>query len=95
MGLFSFVFDTETFKKRAVAYPGFSTFTETVAGSAATDFSMNGVVSLDTIHHVDAWVDGRKQTDTVHFNRDVENNKIVFTQAVNIDSFVEIRIYSK
>jgi len=95
MGLFSFLFDTDTHQKRAIAYPGFSTFTETVSGSVKTNFDLTGVVTIDEDHAIDAWVDGRKQTDAVHFNRNVETNLITFTSSVNVGSFVEIRIYSK
>lgn len=94
MSLYNILIDPTNKRKRAVAYPGFNDDTETVSGSSKTTFTLT--VDIDAEHHIDAWVDGRLNNEVLgHFSRDVNNNQVVFSSAVNVDSEVVIRTYLK
>lgn len=93
MVLFSFLEDKERRIKRAIPYPGFHDFVETVSGSAKSTFQLD--VDIDTEHQIDVEVDGRGQLETTHWTRDIANNRITTGSAVNVGSWFRARIYLK
>ncbi len=93
MSLLNFWFDTETKRKRGVAYPGYTDFNETVSGSAKTVFQL--AVDIDSGHAIDAWVDGRLQEEGVAWTRDNTNNRVTFTSSVAVGSWVRVRVINK
>lgn len=93
MGLYSRLFDTSNGKRNLIPYPGFVNESETVSGSPKNEFTLTQTIDAD--HFIEAWVDGRHQVDTVHFNRDTDENSIIFTENVAIGLRVDIRVYLK
>lgn len=93
MGLVSFWLDTTTQRKRAVAYPGFVDFHETVVTSAKATFLL--AVDIDAAHAIDAYVDGRIQEEGVAWNRDSSANSVVFTTPIDVGRWVKVRVISK
>lgn len=94
MALFSFIFDSSSNKTRAVAYPGFHDYVETVTGSAKTVFQLD--ITIDADHVIDVDVDGRNQPiENTHWSRNTGLAQITTTSAVNIGSVFKARIYLK
>lgn len=94
MALYTFVYDDSTRRRRLVAYPGFVDTTTTNSGAPTTDFSISGV-TIDSIHAIDVWMDGRLQVETTNYSRNTSLNKITFVSNVNTNSVVRIRVYLK
>lgn len=94
MGLFSLIFDSSTNKRKAVTYPGFHDYVETVSGSAKTVFQLD--MTIDANHQIDIYVDGREQPiENTHWTRNTGLGQITTTSAVNIGSVFKARIYLK
>lgn len=94
MALFNLSIDPNANKKKAVAYPGFHDYVETVTGSAKTVFQLD--VTIDAEHKIDIFVDGREQPiENTHWTRNTGLGQITTTSAVNIGSIFKARIYFK
>lgn len=94
MALFTQVYDDSLKRMRYVAYPGFVDTVAVNAVQGAVNFPITGV-TLTAAHAVDAWIDGRLNTETSHYTRDVGNNRLVFTAGVNAGTEVRIRVFLK
>lgn len=95
MGLFNFLYDNTTKRKRLVAYPGFTDYIETVTGSAKTTFTLDK--AIDSAHAIDVDIDGRNQPiEGTHWTRtNGDPGEIVMASAVNVGSVFKARIYTK
>ena len=92
MGFFSFIYDNTSNKKRAIAYPGFHDYVETVSGSAKAEFTLNKTITAD--HKIDISIDGRDQpVEDTQWSRDVETNKITMSEAIPVGKTFKARIY--
>ena len=93
MSLFQLLFDTSTNQKKAILYPGFVDEVFTVSGSSQSQFNLS--TDIDADHAIDVDVDGRGQLENTHWTRDTTNNRINTDSAVNVDSWVRVRIFRK
>ena len=76
----------------ADVYPKFYDYLETVSGSAKTEFTLDYDILAG--HKIDVEVDGRGQPiENTHWTRDVVNNKITTTEAVQVGSVFMARIH--
>jgi hypothetical protein len=93
MALLQFIFDTSTRRKYGVPYPGFIDETFIIAGSEKSQFDLS--TDIDADHAIDVEVDGRGQLEDTHWTRDTTNNRVNTDSAVNVGSWVRVRIYRK
>ena len=96
MGLFSFLYDDTNKRKRAIAYPGFHDYLETVSGSAKTEFTLD--MNIDDNHAIDISIDGRDQPiegDPGNWTRDSSTNKIIVAESLSEGKVFKARIYLK
>lgn len=93
MALIQFIQDTTTGRKRGVLYPGFFVSNATVSGSPATTFAIG--MTVDSIHTIETFVDGRLQLEGTAWNRNTGTGQVIFTGAVSVGSWVQIKVYLK
>ena len=93
MTLFYRLFDTSTNARKGIPYPGFIDENFTVSGSEQSQFNLS--TDIDADHAIDVEVDGRGQLENTNWTRDTTNNRINTDSAVNIGSWVRVRIYRK
>lgn len=98
MGLFSFLYDDTNKRKRAIAYPGFHDYLETVSGSAKTEFTVD--MDIDDNHVIDVSIDGRDQPiegelPGANWVRDSATNKITVAESLSEGKVFKARIYLK
>ena len=93
MALVTFVHDTVANRKKAVAYPGYFKFNETVSDAPKTTFTLG--MTIDSAHEIEAWVDGRIQQEGVAWNRNTGAGTVIFTGSVGVGSWVYVKVYRK
>jgi len=93
MALVQFIRDTATDRNRGIPYPGFFVSNAVVSSSPATTFAIG--VTVDSLHVIEVSVDGRMQFEGTAWNRNVGTGQVIFTGAVNVSSWVQIKVYLK